>query len=739
MPEITSLSGNNPYLKKMGLKRQQTRPLPEKASSVPLFGAIRDQANRSKSLKTNGEDVFQPASKKRRVAQPPTQRQINKPAAEPEKPAVSDSDTEDESNEVMMIDLNGSDFMKALMMMGAGQPDGPPGNPFDKPGNFAEKIKPFNEDDSELDAYKEAGAPFADKLSEITSRAYLHNAVLKSDNEQMKKGILMKLKEKLGQQPMFSVDCSPENMRGLKRDERGGALSQAFTEPASKMGLPTDKSTVLVLNNAPASELDNLKRKEAYERIKRQNPHFRFIINDPGVKEGGDSEGGLKAAMLKSLLGGGSEAPTAQPAPFEVVEVPPVNARQWQGIIQKDKQADSILKHYGLNFPQDTFKEFLDVLQRQKQAPLEREQILAELDTLGSFVRVRKGDASPDITRQHINQFSREVLNPRKKPEKADQNSPLSSMPKPYTIVSASEIKTRLEDVVGHDKAKAVLTQALEAVKYPALYEHLDEGDEDAQNNNVLMLGEPGGGKTMLAKAIAGQGKGTFISTTGSQFVNMFVGMGANNMRRLKAAIEDAPDDLVVVFIDEIDSLGNRDGTLGGSKDINGLAANREENQTINEFLALTEGVSQGNKKVLLIGATNRPKALDEAILSRFHHKLEIQKLDTSQRKELLTKQMAQKKLVPDATVSMDELAKLTEGLSGRDLRNMMKLAKQELTRQIPVSEKLRLENDAQARSRFQLKLTQEVLLKALNDVKEGWKNANSTAKETPPPFGMYV
>lgn len=740
MPEITSLSGNHFYGKKLGVNQQQKRTVTAKAASVPLFG-VSSQTDRAKRLKASNEDSFQPTSRKRKAPQSSGTtgpRQINKKTpAGPAKPA--ESDTENDSDDVMTFDLNESDFMKALpFLMMAGQPGGPQKNPFEKPANFADQIRPFTEDDPELEAYKEAGEPFADKLSEISSRAYLHNAVLKSDNEQMKKGILMKLKEKLGHQPMFSVDCSPEKLQTLKRDERGGALSHAFTEAASKMGLPSNKPTVLVLNNASPSELDNLKRKDAYERIKAQNPHFRFIVNDAGVKESGESEGGFKAAMLKSLLGGGNSGPVGPTAPFEVVEVPPINAKQWHGIIQKDQQAEAILKHYGLNFPQDAFKEFLDELQRQKQAPLDREQILSELDTLGSFLRTRKQDTSREITKQHINQFSREVLNPRKKPEKADPNSPLSMMPKPYDVVNASEIKTRLEDVVGNDEAKQVLAQALESVQYPALYGQLDEGDEDAQNNRVLMLGEPGGGKTMLARAIAGQGKGTFISTSGSRFVNMFVGSGANNMRRLKAAIEESPDDLVVVFMDEIDSLSSRDGGPG-SAGVGGLSSHEEENKTINEFLALTEGVSPGNKKVLMIGATNRPKALDEAILSRFHHKLKIEKLDTAQRKQLLENQIRQKNLDRDASVNLDKLAEMTEGLSGRDLRNLMVLAKQELIRQIPASEKARLEGDAQARRGFKLKLTQEVLLKAMKDVKNGWKDANNKGQESPPPFGMYV
>ena len=87
-----------------------------------------------------------------------------------------------------------------------------------------------------------------------------------------------------------------------------------------------------------------------------------------------------------------------------------------------------------------------------------------------------------------------------------------------------------MDDVVGHEQAKKMLTMVLEMVEFPALYEHWNQNDEDAANNCVLLMGEPGNGKTMLAKAIAALGKGTFISTTGFKFVNTYVGMGANNV-----------------------------------------------------------------------------------------------------------------------------------------------------------------------------------------------------------------
>lgn len=749
MPEVTSFGGTLPYAAKHPQK--MTARQPHQANS-PHFSGGNAQTGESRDI----IQIAGPVNGKKRKTAPSMQASPftasgpkkaggsdlqRMPAKKPKTtPPEADSDTEPDEPDSMVFTFDDPSMMNALpfFLMGGAPPKAPGNRAF---SSIKDNIGPLSEEDPELDAYKEAGAPYAERLSEISSRAYLNNAVLKADNPQLKKGILMKLKERLGQKPVFSVDCSPEKTANLKGSAQGKALAQAFAEPADKMGLPAEEPTVLVLNNAHPAEVDNLTRKETFQRIREQNPHFRFIVagQDGAAQESGDSG---KLAMLKSLLGGGKEESASAPtAPFEVVQVPPINARQWSGIITQDKQARQILRHWKMDMPHDTLKEFLETLQRQNQTQPTRDQILAELDSLGSFIRVRKQDNSSQITRQHLGQYAREVLNPKtRKKDSPDQNPAAAMMPKPYTIVNSGEIKTRLEDVVGHEDAKSVLQQALESVKYPALSAYLDEGDEDAPNNNVLLLGEPGGGKTMLAKAIAGQGGGTFISSSGSQFVNMIVGMGANNMRRLKAAIEDAPDDLVVVFIDEIDSLGSRDGAMGsGAKDLNGMAANREETQTINEFLAITEGVNQSNKKVLLIGATNRPHALDEGILSRFHHKIEIKKLNEPQRKELLSKQLEQKKLTPDDSVDLETMARQTEGLSGRDIRNLMKLAKQELVKRIPIAEKERLEHDAEARSRFRLQLNQDVLMKALEQVKEGWKNAKQQHAEKPVPFGMYA
>jgi len=544
----------------------------------------------------------------------------------------------------------------------------------------------------------------------------------------MKKAILMNLKEKSPDKHLFSINCAPENLSKLERHYKGPALPRLFSEPAHTLGLPSDKPTVLLLHNAGTEDAESLQKKGAYQQIKKQNPNYRFVISQPTPP----AEGGESGGLMKIMLGGISpreKSTDTRPAPFAKVDVKPLNTEQWTQVLKQDQQLHDILQHYNLNLPERHMKSFLDKLQKSQPGPLDRDQILGEVDSLASFIRMQKNDHNPKVTNLHIHEYTKNFHTDNSKAVVKAGPGGLSSNPmeqKPYKMVKASNIKTRLNDVVGHEHAKEILSQALEAIKYPALYDHLNKGDKDASNNNVLLMGEPGGGKSMLAEAIAGEGKGAFISTTGSQFVNVYVGMGANNMRQLKAAIEQAPDDLVVVFMDEIDSLGSR----GGKGAIDG-GGSREETQTINEFLAMTEGVnSNNNKKVLLIGATNRPDSLDDGILSRFHYKETIGKLDTKQRKTLLEKQMNEKKLEGDKSVDLHELARKTEGMSGRDLRNVMKLAKQSLIRQMPESEKMRLEHDAKARKDFRLKVTQDDLEKALQEVKAGWKGVNSARVE---------
>jgi cell division protease FtsH len=288
--------------------------------------------------------------------------------------------------------------------------------------------------------------------------------------------------------------------------------------------------------------------------------------------------------------------------------------------------------------------------------------------------------------------------------------------PAPYDLINSGDINVSMDDIVGHDKAKKTLSHALKKAKYPNVFNFLNAGNPDANQSMVMLMGPPGGGKTLLAKAVAAQGGATYISTSGSRFVNGLVGGGANAIRRLRDGIEQAPDDMVVLFIDELDALGSRSG-MGGEMGASGS----EDLKTINEFLAFTDGVKKiGNKRLLLIGATNRPEALDPAILSRFNQKVEIKELDGKQRAEVLQKQMQQKNLQADQTVDIRALSKRMKDFSGRDIRNLVMNVQEKLESHLAEDEEqlAKYENDENALQSVKLTVSHKDLMEGIREIK---------------------
>jgi len=217
--------------------------------------------------------------------------------------------------------------------------------------------------------------------------------------------------------------------------------------------------------------------------------------------------------------------------------------------------------------------------------------------------------------------------------------------------------KVMFTDVAGADEAKQELTEIVEFLKYPAKFEALGAKIP----KGVLLFGPPGTGKTLLARAVAGEADVPFFSIAGSDFVEMFVGVGASRVRDLFAqAKENAP---CIIFVDEIDAVGRHRGAgMGGGHD--------EREQTLNQILVEMDGFEQG-ANVIVMAATNRPDVLDPALLrpGRFDRRVTLDNPDRKSREAILVVHTKNKPLAKDA--ELDEIAKKTPGFSGADLENL--------------------------------------------------------------------
>ena len=222
-------------------------------------------------------------------------------------------------------------------------------------------------------------------------------------------------------------------------------------------------------------------------------------------------------------------------------------------------------------------------------------------------------------------------------------------------VKSAEGIK--FDDVAGEDEAKENLQEVVNYLHDPSKYQEIGA----SMPKGILLVGPPGTGKTMLAKAVAGEANVPFFSMSGSEFVEMFVGMGASKVRDLfRQAKEKAP---CIVFIDEIDAIGKkRDGQLGG---------NDEREQTLNQLLTEMDGF-EGNTGVIILAATNRPESLDPALTrpGRFDRRVPVELPDLKGREEILKVHAKKIKIAED--VDFNKVARMASGASGAELANIV-------------------------------------------------------------------
>ena len=226
-------------------------------------------------------------------------------------------------------------------------------------------------------------------------------------------------------------------------------------------------------------------------------------------------------------------------------------------------------------------------------------------------------------------------------------------------LVNSEKPKTKFDDVAGVEEAKEEVQEIVDFLKYPARY--VEIGAKIPKG--VLLVGSPGTGKTLLAKAVAGEADVPFFSVSGSSFIEMFVGVGAARVRDLfEQAKKDAPS---IIFIDEIDAIGK--SRAAGAM----MGGNDEREQTLNQLLAEMDGFGT-DIPVIVLAATNRPEILDQALMrpGRFDRQVLVDKPDFAGRVKILNVHMRNVKM--DDDVEIEEIARLTAGLAGADLANVI-------------------------------------------------------------------
>ena len=223
-------------------------------------------------------------------------------------------------------------------------------------------------------------------------------------------------------------------------------------------------------------------------------------------------------------------------------------------------------------------------------------------------------------------------------------------------IYADADVKTTFADVAGQDEAKEALTEIVDFLHNPSKYAEIGA----SLPKGALLVGPPGTGKTLIARAVAGEAKVPFFALSGSEFVQMFVGMGAAKVRDLfKQANEKAP---CIIFIDEIDAIGKRRDA--------GMGDNDEREQTLNQLLTEMDGFD-GRKGVVILAATNRPESLDKALLrpGRFDRRIQMELPDLEGRKAIIEVHL---KHVKHEAIDMDIIARATAGSSGAELANIV-------------------------------------------------------------------
>ena len=270
-----------------------------------------------------------------------------------------------------------------------------------------------------------------------------------------------------------------------------------------------------------------------------------------------------------------------------------------------------------------------------------------------------------------------------------------------FEVINPESIRVRLKDVVGMEKTKQILQLVIDEQKYPDWYARQQENDPDGGKRGILLYGPPGNGKTMIAKAVAGELGGTFINCDAA-LTQVYKGSDQVNANQIKEAIKTAPTDLVVVFVDEIDGAGNRDNS------------NENSGDQVTQWLKLMEGLQgYAGKKVVFMAATNKRDNMDNALFERFSRHVDVPNPTPSEAQQILENQFNYKLLKPaeGEELNWDVLQKQLRDLSGRNLRDIAQLLQDTLNVAVSDEEKATAPDST-------LHFTQSQLLQAIDDFK---------------------
>lgn len=579
-----------------------------------------------------------------------------------------------------------------------------------------------------------------EQLLETIDRNWLRHAFLTSDNPELVDGVLLGFYERL-----------PEGVKVIEVDDIN-SLARQFRELASELdsdgsgtefmfpGMPKPKKKPQA--QEALRSLEQEFATQLYESFKQKydlKKTDKVVLVAKDVELDGGPEQAKKlwdilekldidlhvvatgkvpspeeltnnpmAAMMpdfmKTIMGAMKDFMGKRFDNVQFITVPHIRAEEWPAILNKDsnaigKAAGKIMRHHGFTFSSEAFTQFMGAVAVEYSEKPTMQDVLAELDQFGSFFNKTRQADQTEAAPEDIHRYVKTVLAKRNSMSDINPMEELGSMmvPNPFNVIKHSDVT--FADIIGHGDAKEAIMDVLDP--YNRLLYEAGKGSTHSNVTTVMLVGPPGTGKTELARAAAGEFNGTMIEANAAQLMNQYQASGSVNTNRLKKLVQTASSDVVVVFLDEIDAVGSREG--GG--------ISSEERRTLNSLLTTLQGAGkQFNKTVLFMFATNKPDALDDALLSRVERQIHVGPPSVGERKDIWQLHLQKANIQPSEDIDWDRLASLTNGRVGRDIFFMVKGIKKDLIRRMPVAEKQKIVSDPELLKSFNVPATQQDL-----------------------------